>query len=135
MLAMMLRKEGYEVVSAFDAKHAIQLAVEQNPDILLLDIHLGEEDGYAIQERLQKIEEMAEKPVVYITGDKSSWIQFIILGLGAHAVIRKPFNREELLTTLRLVLEPSPDQDTVPPAPLGMALSQADWSTTCRREV
>ena len=50
MVALMLRKAGYEVISAPDAKTALQLAVEQDPDLLLLDIHMGDEDGYAVQE-------------------------------------------------------------------------------------
>jgi DNA-binding response OmpR family regulator len=104
MLALMLRKEGYEVVSAFDAKHAVQLAVEQNPDILILDVHMGHEGGYDVQERLQQIDEFSQKPVIYITGDKSCWVQFISNGLGAHAVLRKPFDRQELLATLAKVL-------------------------------
>jgi DNA-binding response OmpR family regulator len=114
MLALILRKEGYEVISAFDAKHAIQLAVEQNPDILLLDIHMGEEDGYSVQERLNKIDDMANKPVIYITGDKSNWIQFIIAGLGARAVLRKPFERDELLATLKIVIEATQQEHTIP---------------------
>jgi DNA-binding response OmpR family regulator len=116
MLALMLRKEGYEVISAFDAKHAIQLAVEQNPDVLLLDVHMGDEDGYAVQERLQQIEEMADKPVIYITGDKSNWIQCVITGLGARAVIRKPFDRDELLHTLKILLDPVPEEHAMPAA-------------------
>lgn len=105
MMALMLRKEGYDVISATDVKSAIQLAIEQDPDILLLDVHMGDEDGYAIQERLQKITEIAEKPVIYITGDKSCWIQFITTALGARAVLRKPFERQELLHTLKSLLE------------------------------
>jgi two-component system response regulator VicR len=108
MMALMLRKEGYDVISAFNVQSAIQLAVEQDPDILLLDVHMGDEDGYAVQERLQSITEIAEKPVIYITGDKSCWIQFITTALGARAVLRKPFEREELLKTIKNLLEAAP---------------------------
>jgi CheY-like chemotaxis protein len=108
MVAMMLRNEGYEVVSACDARQAIQVAVEQNPDVLLLDVHLGTEDGYSVQERLQKIPEMADKRVIYITGDQSGWVQCITAGLGANALIRKPFERSQLITTLKLVMEAVP---------------------------
>jgi CheY-like chemotaxis protein len=118
MMALMLRKEGYDVVSAFDAKHAIQVAVEQNPDILLLDIHMGEEDGYAVQERLQQIDEMADKPVIYITGDKSNWINCIIAGLGAHAVLRKPFSQHDLLKTLKSLLAAPPVEKPIAAAPM-----------------
>ena len=118
MLALMLRKEGYEVVSAFDAKHAIQLAVEQNPDILILDIHMGEENGYSVQERLQKIEEMADIPVIYITGDKSRWIECIIAGLGAHTVLRKPFDRVDLLKSLKALVETAENKPSISPTAL-----------------
>ncbi len=104
MLAFILRKAGYQIVSAFDAKHALQLAVEQAPDLLLLDIHLGDEDGYAVQERLQKIEELAATPVIYITGDQSNWVQATTAALGAAAVIRKPFSREDLVAAIEKAL-------------------------------
>jgi CheY-like chemotaxis protein len=117
MMALMLRKAGYDVVSAFDAKHAVQVAVEQNPDILLLDIHMGEEDGYSVQERLQKIPEMADKPVIYITGDQSNWINCIIAGLGAHAVLRKPFSQHDLLKTLKSLLASPQREMPIPAAP------------------
>jgi DNA-binding response OmpR family regulator len=129
MMALMLRKEGYDVISAFDVKHAIQLAVEQNPDILLLDIHMGEEDGYAVQERLQKIDEMANKPVIYITGDQSNWINFIIAGMGAHAVLRKPFSRQDLLTTLKTLLASPPPEQPIAAWPSGESSLPAPGTT------
>jgi two-component system alkaline phosphatase synthesis response regulator PhoP len=118
MLGQMLRGHGYEVVSAFDARHAIQLAVEQNPEVLLLDIHMGLEDGYAVQEELRKISGVDEKPVIYITGDTSNWVHCIINGLGARAVLRKPFNQDELLRTLKTLLEAAPPENALTATPI-----------------
>ena len=104
MVALMLRKAGYEVISAGSAKAALQLAVEQDPDLLLLDIHMGDEDGYAVQEGLRKLDELNDKPIIYITGDKSNWVRCITNALGARAVLCKPFDREELLSTIKAIL-------------------------------
>jgi len=126
MLAFLLRKAGYQVISAFDAKHALQLAVEQAPDLLLLDIHLGDEDGYEVHERLQKIDELAQVPVIYLTGDSSNWVQTITTALGAHAVIRKPFNSDELLAVIRAGLK---KLEVVPPVEVPRPVIPACEST------
>jgi DNA-binding response OmpR family regulator len=112
MLAFKLRKAGYNVISAFDAKHAMQMAVEQAPDLLLLDIHLGDEEGFAIQQRLSQLDEMASTPVIYLTGDASASVQVLAESLGAYAVVIKPFNHEALLDAVAGALTQTPDSRT-----------------------
>jgi DNA-binding response OmpR family regulator len=127
MLTFMLRKNGYQVISAFDAKHALQLAVEQTPDLLLLDIHLGNEESYEIQERLRSIEELANTPVIYLTGDQSDWVLCTTLALGANALIRKPFEKQELLNAIETALSPkkSPEEVVAGAASSPPAMCQA----------
>ncbi len=70
LLAMCLRKEGYEVVTAVDGYQALQFALDHRPDLLLLDVNMPAGDGLSVQERLRNNAVMCVTPVIYLTGER-----------------------------------------------------------------
>ena len=91
LLLLILAKEGYAVTAARDGCQAMEAAVEQQPDLLLLDINMPAGSGLSIQQRLQKIGSLCAKPIIYLTGDKSQAVQAAAKRMGAFALLFKPF--------------------------------------------
>lgn len=82
-----------------------KIAGERIPDLLLLDIHMPSMDGYEVLERIRQKPELAELPVVFLTGDEDSETETRGLNAGAMDFIKKPFVPEVLLTRVRHCIE------------------------------
>ena len=85
-------KADYKLNVAKDGASAIQHAQEHLPDLILLDIVMPDMDGFEVLSELQKSEDTAKIPVIFITalsnsGDGKKW-----LSLGAADYICKPFD-------------------------------------------
>lgn len=96
-LTVRLESAGFEVITTQDAYQALEFARRSRPDALLLDINMPAGNGFSVQERISKIEELAGIPVIYITGDESEAVDRNARKLGAFAIIHKPFKTEKLL--------------------------------------
>ena len=103
-LTVRLKAEGYEVIATQDAYQALAAAGRDKPDLLLLDINIPAGNGFSVQERIAKIEELAGIPIVYITGEEPEAVDHTAKELGAFAVVHKPFETEHLLDTVRAAL-------------------------------
>src|SRR5688572_19653675 len=91
MLSVGLRGAGYDVVSAVDGYYAFSAAVNQQPDLLILDIHMPAGSGFNVLERMYRSEGAQRAPVIYMSGDKSAQVQSVAERFGAFALIHKPF--------------------------------------------
>jgi DNA-binding response OmpR family regulator len=81
--------------------------VEQRPDLLLLDIHMPAGEGFSVQERFRTISTQTAVPVIYLSGDRSGEVDKAVLKLGAFALVRKPFENDELLMMVKAALRKS----------------------------
>ncbi len=104
-----LAKQGYHVLSAQDAYQAVELALKDEPDLLLLDVHLPAGDGFSVHERLSRHPDLSLKPVIYMTHDPSRQIEVHAAHDGAFALLHKPFAMAELLETIQEALPPLQD--------------------------
>ena len=100
-LTARLEAEGFEVISTQDAYLALALARREQPDLLLLDINMPAGNGFSVQERAAEIDELANVPIVYITGEEPDAVDATAQELGAIAVVHKPFETTELLDAIR----------------------------------
>ncbi|MCW5875134.1 MAG: response regulator transcription factor [Anaerolineales bacterium] len=96
-----LQTEGFEIIKANDGKQAVDEAVNQKPDLILLDVMMPEMDGF---QACQRIREFSNVPIIMLTakGDEDQRIQG--LNLGADDYIVKPFSAGEMLARVRAVL-------------------------------
>lgn len=112
MLSRGLRKEGYETRLLHSSIDAVEKVIAWQPDIMLLDINLGEElNGLDLLKMLQ--DEHVKFPVVMLTGDDSSESAIRALRFGASDYLHKPFNVEEVKIVVDRLLNNARLQDEI----------------------
>lgn len=94
--------EGYEVVSAADGETGLELAGEESPDLILLDIMLPGRDGYQVCRELRS--KGIDVPVIMLTAKSQEVDKVLGLELGADDYITKPFSIREVLARVKAVL-------------------------------
>jgi diguanylate cyclase (GGDEF)-like protein len=85
-------KDHYNLVACKSAKQGFQLALQEKPDIILLDVLMPEENGFELMEKLKQHPKLAHIPVIFITGLQDVEDEEKGLMLGACDYIQKPFN-------------------------------------------
>ena len=104
MLARSLKKAGYEVQSETSTDDIINKIASWCPDLILLDIHLDEDQsGLAILEELKREEIPGQ--VVMLTADDSAESAITAMKLGAADYLTKPFNMSEVKLVIKNILE------------------------------
>jgi DNA-binding response OmpR family regulator len=101
VLAFTLRREGFEVVMAYDGEAALRCWTEEQPDIIVLDVNMPKLDGFAVCRRIRA---QADTPIVLLTvrGEEDDIVHG--LGLGADDYITKPFSPRQLVARVHAVL-------------------------------
>ncbi len=109
ILEFNLKKEGYEVVTAFSAEEALTYDIKSF-DLLLLDVMMGGMSGFEMAARLKSDPLTAGIPVIFITARDSEDDAVEGLELGADDYISKPFSIREVLSRVKAVLRRSARQ-------------------------
>src|SRR5687767_13945802 len=106
-LTRLLSASGYRNLSStIDPATVRATYLEQDPDLVLLDLHMPELDGIAVLEQLRTdATPHAYLPVLMITGDVSREARRRALAAGAKDFVTKPFELEEVLLRIRNVLQ------------------------------
>jgi DNA-binding response OmpR family regulator len=97
-----LQFEGYKVLEAIDGNSGLKMALEQAPDLLLLDIMLPGINGHEICRKVKSTNR--NLPVIMITARDSEIDKVSGLDLGADDYITKPFSIPELMARIRAVM-------------------------------
>jgi DNA-binding response OmpR family regulator len=100
-LALNLRAEGYEVLSADDGEAGLKAAREGSPDLVILDVMLPRLDGLTVCRILRR---ESEVPIVLLTARGTEADKIIGLETGADDYIVKPFSLGEFLARVRAAL-------------------------------
>lgn len=102
-LAELLEEHGYEVVCAGNGEEALaELSSPAAPSAILLDLAMPVMDGWTFRRRQRSDPRLAAIPTVVISANVPSDAREV-LGLGAAAVLAKPFDLERLVETLHRV--------------------------------
>jgi two-component system alkaline phosphatase synthesis response regulator PhoP len=101
-LSMNLRFEGYDVLQAQDGRTGLQKAVDERPDLLVLDVMLPELNGYELVRELRRRGQAT--PVVMLSARGQEQDKTLGLDLGADDYVVKPFGLSELLSRIKAVL-------------------------------
>ena len=99
VISLELKHEGYAVEIAGNGKDAINLALAEDWDLILLDVMLPEMSGFEVLRRLRMQDE--QTPVILLTARNSVFDKVNGLDHGANDYITKPFEMEELLARIR----------------------------------
>src|SRR5215475_2196031 len=101
-LSDVLTAEGYRVLSAADGESGLRRAIEEKPDIILLDIMMPKLDGYAVCTELRRLSNPV--PILMLTAKGQVEDRVTGLDVGADDYLVKPFSTEELLARVRALL-------------------------------
>lgn len=106
-LTLRLGAAGYQVVSAMDGLGATKCAIEQQPDLIILDIGMPAGNGHVVVERLRHIGATSHIPVIYLTARTGEEDYRRALEGGVAKYITKPFEATVLLAAVEDQLERS----------------------------
>lgn len=104
-LADVLEGEGYRPLTAADGEIGLRKAVEEKPDLILLDIMMPKLDGFAVCAELRRLGNPV--PVLMLTAKGQIEDRVAGLDVGADDYLVKPFSTEELLARVRALLRRS----------------------------
>jgi signal transduction histidine kinase len=96
LLSGMLKERGYKVRPVPDGKLALQAAKSAPPDLVLLDIHMPDLDGYEVCAQLKRDERTRDIPVIFISALNETMDKVLAFGMGGVDYITKPFQFEEV---------------------------------------
>ncbi len=99
ILSFNLRREGYDTLEANDGNAGLQLALDRNPDLILLDLMLPGMSGFDVCRRLR--ESGSAVPILMLTAREEETDKVLGLELGADDYITKPFSMRELLARVK----------------------------------
>ena len=93
-----LKKEGYQILQAADGEEGVRLAMEEEPDLILLDIMMLKMDGY---DACTKIRETKNTPIIMLTARAEEVDKVLGLEFGADDYVTKPFGVRELMARVK----------------------------------
>ena len=98
ILVYNLKKEGYNTIEASDGITAVNMALEEKPDLILLDIMLPKLDGLSVCKRIKN---SLNVPILMLTAKDAEIDKILGLELGADDYITKPFSVRELVARVK----------------------------------
>ena len=107
LLTLMLKSQGYEVITAGDGQDALEKARSEKPDLIVLDIMLPKLDGYRVARMLKFDENFSHIPIIMVTAKIQEKDKKIGIETGADAYVTKPFDTTALLEKIKESLSKS----------------------------
>ena len=104
LLAITMKKAGFEVAVSEDGYEALNLIRRHPPDLLILDLMIPGIDGFEVCKEMKREPKTAEVPVLILTARGEEIDRIIGLELGADDYVVKPFSPRELLLRVRAIL-------------------------------
>lgn len=98
ILVFTFTKEGYKTISAYDGPKGLDMALNEKPDLVLLDVMLPGMDGYEV---CRKIREKSQVPIIMLTAREDEVDKVLGLEMGADDYITKPYSVRELTARVK----------------------------------
>lgn len=117
MLAVVLRKQGHEVLTAERGQQGIDLANTQNFGAIVLDVMMPDMNGYEVARRLRAEARTKDVPIIILTARAQSVDQQAAFDAGADAYLPKPVDIAELNTRIQELTTSGRPRPTPPPQP------------------
>ena len=101
ILAEYSKKEGFSVSTAYDGEQALEMAMANNFDMILLDVMMPKKDGFEV---CRQIRTKSNVPIILITARSEDFERIMGLDIGADDYIVKPFSPGEVMARVRAIL-------------------------------
>ena len=99
ILSFNLGRDGYDTLEAYDGPTGLHLALEEDPDLILLDLMLPGMDGFDVCRKIR--EKGSAVPIIMLTAREEETDKVLGLELGADDYITKPFSMRELMARVK----------------------------------
>lgn len=121
-----LKRSGFDTMMAYDGPTGLKLALENAPDLILLDVMLPGMDGFEI---CRRVREKSQVPIIMLTAREEESDKILGLELGADDYVTKPFSNRELIARIkanmrRFSAAEAPQEKA--DAGLGLSISEED---------
>lgn len=128
LLVFNLEKEGYKTITAGDGEEAVELALTQNPDLILLDIMLPKTDGLTVCKKIRQT--LNKVPIIMLSARGEEIDKILGLEIGADDYMTKPFSIRELIARVKANLRKveQTEQDSINSANRGNKIVVGDLS-------
>lgn len=110
-----LTLEGFDLTLAHDGEEALHLAIDEKPDLVLLDVMMPKMDGFEVCRRLRSDSRTSNLSIIMLTAKSMSADKVVGLTAGADDYIIKPFDPLELVARVKSTLRRSRDMRDVNP--------------------
>jgi CheY-like chemotaxis protein len=104
MMRRLLEMSGYRVVEAVNGEQAVETAVNERPDLILMDLSLPKLDGLAATRRIRKHDELARTPIVAVSAHDTTDFHADALAAGCNEYVTKPIDFDQLESLLKRLL-------------------------------
>ena len=110
MMRKLLEMAGYRVVEATDGEEAVEVALEERPALILMDLSLPKLDGLAATRKIRKHKGFRKVPIVAVSAHDSPESRQEALDAGCNEYVAKPIDFDQLNTLLKRFITKGRDQ-------------------------
>ena len=100
MMRRLLEMSGYRVIEAVNGKQAVEAAISERPDLILMDLSLPMLDGLAATRRIREAEGLGRVPIVAVSAHDSADFHTEALAAGCNEYVTKPIDFDHLVRIL-----------------------------------
>jgi len=104
LVSFILKKHGLEVIEARDGAEGVALAVQEKPDLVIMDIQLPDMDGLEATKRIRASEADGDIPIIALTSYAMAGDRERALAAGCTGYIEKPINPDTFITEIEKYL-------------------------------
>jgi len=101
LMKFILEKNGFEVIVAKDGIRGVEMAKQEKPELIVMDIQLPKIDGYEATKRIKKIPELKDIPIIAVTSYAMTGDREKTLKAGCTDYIEKPINPESFINIVK----------------------------------
>lgn len=105
LVGLMLQRQGYQIIAASNGQQALTLAVNEKPDIVLLDVMMPDMDGYEVTRQLRQMPNTSGMPILMFTAKSLLDDKGAGYTAGVDDYITKPIHPAELVSHIKALLD------------------------------
>ena len=112
LICLVLKKHGYEPIQAFTGEEGVDKAIEERPDIILMDIQLPDISGLEAVERIRMVDDMQEILIIAITSYAMSGDKERMLNVGFEGYFEKPIDPLTIIEDIEKIVKQRNNDNT-----------------------
>ena len=101
LVSQWFRMHGYHTVEAVNGQQAVEVALREHPDLILMDINMPQLDGFTAMRRMRAYEELRDIRIVAVTAQCAEELYGAAFDAGCNEFVAKPIDAQKLETIIR----------------------------------